>query len=363
MTEPDLTSESAAVHFALRFGIHATSAVRVSGGFSEAAVYRVSTDDQQSFALRCTPDQAVGSLVRLGELHDLLARMQARGISTIAVPMPRVESLVIPPGGSIGQQLTHVPIPPSIVRDESHVWQAERWIDGQPVAGPPSESQLAAALTTLHAFHETAKSVSSKPSSSEYFFVSEGSSPGVHRRLQIVRELSDGLLQHFRRSISDDLDLQFRLLATRICLTLDRWLPWLNSKLTDQASRRFLLQPVIRDLWSAHVLFVDDRVSGLIDLSAMASDHVAFDLSRLLRSWFGSDQQGVRTSLELGSAAGPFSSVDRSLLQALDAATVLLSPVTWLRRRFAAAQTSPCPPAVLERLSRLTTMAECFEPL
>jgi hypothetical protein len=50
-------------------------------------------------------------------------------------------------------------------------------------------------------------------------------------------------------------------------------------------------------------------------------------------------------------------------LQALDAATVLLSPVTWLRRRFAAAQTSQCPPAVLERLSRLTTMAECFEPL
>ena len=48
------------------------------------------------------------------------------------------------------------------------------------------------------------------------------------------------------------------------------------------------LQPVIRDIWSDHVLFDAEprsRVAGIVDFHAAAIDTPATDLARLLGSW------------------------------------------------------------------------------
>ena len=55
---------------------------------------------------------------------------------------------------------------------------------------------------------------------------------------------------------------------------------------------------MLRDVWRAHVLFTEDEVTGLIDLTAVASDHVTVDLTRLVRSWFGADVTQVRNAVE-----------------------------------------------------------------
>ena len=59
----------------------------------------------------------------------------------------------------------------------------------------------------------------------------------------------------------------------------------------------------------------------------------------------------------------PFNGNERRLLQAFDASTVLLSPVTWLRRRLDSGDDSICRDDVIARLTELTDVAENFRPL
>jgi hypothetical protein len=56
-------------------------------------------------------------------------------------------------------------------------------------------------------------------------------------------------------------------------------------------------------------------------------------------------------------------SAERQLLQGVDAATVLLSPVTWLRRRLREGNSLPADITIITRLNELTIVAEQFEPL
>ena len=120
---------------------------------------------------------------------------------------------------------------------------------------------------------------------------------------------------------------------------------------------------MIRDLWKPHVLFTEERVTGIIDLNAMATDHVGLDITRLLRSWFGADVERIREAMSLFCTQRSLDRNECQLLTAFDAATVLLSPVTWLRRRFLEVSESCLRPDVLDRLTQLTTLAETFEPL
>ena len=111
------------------------------------------------------------------------------------------------------------------------------------------------------------------------------------------------------------------------------------------------------------MLFTGGGVTGLIDFSAAATDHVCLDLSRLFRSWFAGDVQRIREAASLFSVLRPLDQSEWDLLEAFDAATVLLSPVTWLRRRIETDDRTSCRPEILIRLSELTQIAERFRPL
>ncbi len=54
---------------------------------------------------------------------------------------------------------------------------------------------------------------------------------------------------------------------------------------------------------------------------------------------------------------------EQRLMQVLDATTVLLSPVTWLRRRMDSGSTAACEDDVIARLTELTEVAETFSLL
>jgi hypothetical protein len=86
-------------------------------------------------------------------------------------------------------------------------------------------------------------------------------------------------------------------------------------------------------------------------------------VTRLLRSWFGADTLRIRQSIELFSELRPLSEKEKTLLQAVDAATVLLSPVTWFRRRFDQREQIVWSEEMSSRLAELADTVEHFEPV
>lgn len=338
-------------HFVQRaFDVSIRDATVVSGGFSGAAVFRATTDDGRKLAVRRTPKLIALPSSRLSELHNLLREMSRRGCSTIAVPM-----LVI--------NATPSPLESSLKYYEN-VWQMEPWMTGKCITGQEmTPMHLSAALVALDQFHRLAAESVDAVSSSEWFCKAQRWSPAVQRRLGIANDLSGEMPGTLRQRLSNDPDNRFRGLAIRVCDSLQEWLPWLRRELAEVATMTFRLQPVLRDVWRAHVLFTDCTVTGLIDLTAAASDHVALDVTRLLRSWYGADNAKLQVAVNEFQRLRSFNTKERRLLQAFDASTVLLSPVTWLRRRAESGETSDCSDDVIARLTELTDVAEKFSPL
>lgn len=363
MTTPTPIPDSIVIRIAKLFGIDVKQVSRVGGGFSTASVYRAISTGGQTFAVRCTPVASALPEQRLRLLHQMLCRIHADGISEIAAPLTlrMDDEYLLAAGPTSG---TEIPTDSqTVLKTAEYLWQAEPWLPGSPAVGVPTDQQTIAAIRCLHRFHESAGQLAAQLPPNEWFCVAVRRSPGVLRRRSIATELSEGLLGQYRVLLHADPDYDFRGLALRACESLDRWLPWLMTRLKALSGHRFSLQPVIRDLWCAHVLFTGDSVTGLIDLSSMSADHVCFDIARLFRSWFGYDTQRVRDSLESFAALRPLSEEERSLFVALDAATVLLSPMTWIRRRLDNQNRSQVLPSICARLEELVRTADGFEPL
>ena len=109
-------------------------------------------------------------------------------------------------------------------------------------------------------------------------------SPGLQHRLRFANELCNDQLAELQLRLEglarwpfhDRLLTIFRLAAPRVA--------GLPSLLTELANQRLPLQPCIRDIWSDHVLFVGESVTGIVDFGAMQTECVAADIARLLGS-------------------------------------------------------------------------------
>lgn len=331
----------------------------VGGGFSGAVVFRATTNDGRELAIRGTPKSVALPSTRMWRLQTLLQEISRNGCQLVPVPLPPATILSTTEDSSVlrfhsGRSL------PWFELDEMY-WQVEPWMPGASVAGEEVTAEHArGALQALNQFHQLAAEAVKTVGSDEWFHIATRSSPAVQRRLQIATELTQGELDTFRHHFSNDPDLRFRSLAVRVIASLQSRLPWLDRELTAIASLAFPIQPVLRDVWRAHVLFTNTRVTGLIDLSASATDHVTVDIARLTRSYFGADVCKIRDALEQYQLLRPLDASEKRLLSVLDAATVLLSPVTWLRRRLASGSVANCSNDVIARLTELTNVAEAY---
>ena len=336
------------------YNVTIRSSTAVSGGFSGAVVFRAMTDDHRELAIRRTPGANVLPPERIKRLCGLLLRISQNGCGVIPVPFLPVRSM------SSCHQSSNASDVPWLQEDE-FIWQIEPWMPGTPLSGPELTSQhVTTGLSALHEFHQMATRAVDFAGSDRWFHNGIKPSPAVQRRLRIVTELTDGLLDKMYLRLSLDSDARFRSLAMRVCKALRTRLPQLHRELSAVVSISFPVQPVLRDVWRAHVLFTGNHVSGLIDLSAAASDHVTVDVTRLIRSWFGSDVSRVRNAAEEFQSLRPLNVSEQRLMQVLDTTTVLLSPVTWLRRRMESGPAQNCPDKVIARLTELTEVAETF---
>jgi hypothetical protein len=350
---------------AVRFNLQLTHAESAGGGFSGAEVFKATAIDGSTLALRRTPKNLALPEERLRALHRLLAAVQRSGLTEIPVPLIPISNLpgaaadlIVAPGGA-----GIIPTDPWIVIGND-LWQVESWMPGTPIRGSEVSAQhLRTTLQRLDAFHTLAADHVSRGHHCSWFRMSVEPSPAVVRRHGLVQELQNGELLILRRQIERVANDRFRHLAQEACRSLDNWLPWLTAELTAMASQKFAIQPVVRDLWRAHVLFSEDQLTGLIDLSATASDHVAIDSARLLRSWFGADAVRIHSAVAELTTLRSFTGHEMRLLRTLDASSVLLSPLTWIRRRVDTEGELALRSGWLERLEELTEVATSFEPL
>ncbi len=115
------------------------------------------------------------------------------------------------------------------------------------------------------------------------------------------------------------------------------------------------------DVWSAHVLFTGDAVTGIIDYGAVKPDSPAVDLARLLGSYVGDDDARFALGLDAYRAAGGTLDVPDEFVRLLDRTGVVCGVLTWLRRLLVEKRSYPDPQAVADRMNALLDRVESWK--
>ena len=288
----------------------------VSGGFSGARVWRVTTSEGSVIALRCSAaadpelrQQRLAVCRWMRWAGEQGHEWAPRPLEVECSPFDRHEFLV---------------------NQGEFVWQAEEWMSGEAVMSKPSPGQLRAALETLGQLQRTGRDFVLRSGSMGGLRLAVGRSPGLERRLQIVQSLGAGELELLLAAAQRHANEEFRNLAVACGHCLRERLGWLEGQLRQSVVGDFMLQPVLRDLWKPHVLFTGNVVTGVIDWNAAATDHVAFDYARLLCSWYGREAVDAANVNEI--LPEEWTVRERQLWRLCCESVLLLSPVTWLRR-------------------------------
>jgi Ser/Thr protein kinase RdoA (MazF antagonist) len=204
----------------------------------------------------------------------------------------------------------------TFVRAGGRLWQVELWMAGNCDAGPPSRKRAESACKALAQLHLTWPKTAAGPC------------PAIQRRTQVMAEWDD-----FVRGQNGPFPAQTTLpsvLVSEAHEALRKGLPELSELLGSWEDKEWELQYCLCDIWRPHVLFVGDRVSGIIDYGSVKVDHVAGDLARLLGSWVVDDRELWDAGMRAYAGVKPLNEGERILATVLDRSGTILSLATWL---------------------------------
>lgn len=106
----------------------------------------------------------------------------------------------------------------------------------------------------------------------------------------------------------------------------------LQGRLQQLAGQTTIVHFVLRDIWSDHVLFVGDEVSGIIDFGAARIDDRRTDVVRLLSSLEPFDSSRWRVGFQAyQESLDDASQIELGELRIMDEAATLLSALQWMR--------------------------------
>lgn len=315
--------------------------VSVPGGFSGAGVFKVETAKAR-YCLRRWP---VGhtSATRVLAIHELLALAKDRGVAVVPVP---VES-------DTGTTLPEV---------NRAFWQLEPWMSGvADFLAAPNEERLKSAMTQLARFHNAVCDWVPTGAVSQWFQpASIKTCPTITNRIRMIDSYASSIAD-LEAALARESDARFRDAGVRVALLFRSAHSEVKQELIAVESLPVPLQPCIRDLWHDHLLFQGDELSGIVDFGAMATDSVCCDLSRLLGSLFGDDSASWQRGIGYYEAVKPLTESEHRLLRPLDRSSVLLSGMTWLKRRYVLRNTPDDLSRVCDRLDailvRLSSLA------
>ena len=280
---------------------------------------------------------------RAASIHRLMAVARRAGVG--AVPA----NLEVASGDDAG--------PGTIATDGGGAcFELTQWRPGEPVAAP-SPRQAAAALETLARIHLALGEVGGNEETPT------ASPPAWARRVEALRAViargwdgpTNGAALPLQAAVAE------RRRAAAVILREQGGLSYL-SRLAAVVPPAVPLQPVLRDVWQAHVLFVGDEVSAVIDWHAAGIDTPAADLARLLGSWEigGANPAGARRISTVWSEAlwayraiRPLAAEELSLIDLLHLAGVVGGLHHWFTWVLDEARSFPDPAAVQGRVDFL----------
>jgi Ser/Thr protein kinase RdoA (MazF antagonist) len=296
--------------------------VPVGGGFSGAAVWR--GDDPAGspvFALKAWPPEFPPA--RLSQIHAWLAR---------AARVPFVPRMLPTADGA------------TFVAEVGRLWDVARWMPGSP-SPKAAVAEVEAACAAVARLHAAWPAERLAPA------------PCVAARLRALSEFQTYFT--LPPSVSPTLDPVLRRACSAVAL---------RRKAVENALRRWEsgvlpLRPCVRDLRGEHVLFAAGIVTGIVDYGAMAVDHPAADLARLLGDLAGEDDAQFATGLRAYRGAGGNLGAPDEFVRVLDRTGVIGSVVGWLVRFRSGPRNRPDEDAIAARLERLSTRIEQFPNL
>ncbi len=201
---------------------------------------------------------------------------------------------------------------------EGRTWELSYWLTGAPVGrNPVSDAQLQNAIQWLARYHQIACEIESR----------QGRSQALTYRYQLAQQLAERTLRELRDYTYPMLDSG---LASLFVTQAEKMLPPLIGALQKFESRSWSLLPAISDLWSDHMFFEGDKVSGVIDFGAMKLDSPCLDIARLLGSFQGFCDTAMTRGLEMYQAARRLEPAEIELIELFDRVYVVLAGVQWL---------------------------------
>jgi len=331
----------AAVAAAWGMGLRADVAVLPTSGFSGSTVYRVDVTGQRfvlkSFASGTAPARAAW-------VHRLVRHLSAAGIDEVPALTPAR-------GGD------------TIVTDaEGRMWELARFVAGQPDEAP-GEARAAAALESLARIHLAAARL-------------DGAAPGrvdppaVARRRSQSAALAETSWAARRMACAPSAragdEPMLRRWDAAIAIGDAHGAAAALAAAAAFPAVRLPVQPVLRDVWSDHVLFdATGRVAGIVDLHAAGVDTPATDLARLLGSWWTSGTLDappaaaadgvtpVSAAIDAYERVRPLDPAERWLIGWLDAAGVVCGLDNWFRWTLEEGRRFADPQAVFARVDLL----------
>lgn len=320
--------------------------VAVSGGFSGASVFRVG-DSHVCYSLRRWPARQTHP-ERILAIHQLLTIAHGSGVDVVPVPIQSGNGSALP-------------------EYDGAFWQLEPWMPGRAdYYSSQNDERMRSAMMQVAGFHNAIRNWIPPVDVRRWFQPPTlAPSPTVANRVQMIESYVNGL-DEFAGRLAHERDDRFRELGNRLVGHFRLANGSVLNELRSVIDVPVPVQPCIRDLWHDHLLFTNDMLTGIIDFGAMATDSVACDLSRMLGSLLGDDRLGWQRAVSHYETVRPLTESEHRLLQPLDRSSVLLSGMTWLKRRYILRNTTDDLSPVCERMEsiaeRLTTLVDNLSP-
>jgi homoserine kinase type II len=290
-----------------------------AGGYSGVRLWRYEAGQGRLLA-RAWPADGPGRAA-LEQIHRWLD--ESAGLGFIPVPLRALDGRTVHEQGG-------------------RLWEIAPWLEGAAAAErPPAPARLRSGFAALAAFHQALRSDRT-----------EAPSPGLRGRLGELDHLLAGGFDHVERALNRATDDRHAT-AARHWLALARGAAGpLATPLRRAVARDVPLQPCLRDARPEHILFVGDRVTGLVDFGAMGVDTVAADLSRLLGEWVGAERNARALALAAYAAIRPLEPIETALIDVFEDSSALLGAGHWIRWHFLEGRSFDDPGAVAAGIAR-----------
>lgn len=288
-------------------------------GLSGSHVFLVQRPSGDRFVLKSFAPHVTSE--RATWVHALMTHLTAAGLDTV----PRLKPALVATAPNIACE--------TLVADQSgRLWELVAFVPGGPRPAP-SSGEAATALAALAQLHAAAATLPGAAPGCE-------PSAGIRTRVTQAARMQSApwrILEPDARRIAPP------AVASRLLEAIDVFEsyggPDANRRIAAVEPVVVAVQPVLRDVWSDHVLFLDDgRLAGFIDFHAAGRDTPATDLSRLLGSWDASPATSEATwlhtwrhALDAYEAVRPLESRERRLIPWLHATGVICGLDNWFR--------------------------------